>query len=470
MIRPGLEMLTWSADVVVASILILLLLPFPSAAEVGEYELDNGLRILVKPDNRAPVVASQLWYMVGGSDEYSGLTGISHVLEHMMFKGTPNYPGDIFSRTMEANGAEQNAFTSRDATVYHQTLSKDSLEVSFKLEADRMENLEFAAEEYAKEIKVVMEERRWRVEDNPQSYTYEVARAMTFQTSPYRHPVIGTSQDLQGLELEQVRQWYERWYSPNNALLVVVGDVESDEVFRLAKKHFADITPSKLPPRRQPRELEQQGSRRVEVKRPAKLPFLLMSFQVPSLAVAYNDKDLPDWEVYALSVLSDILSSDSSSRLSKSLVRGSGVAASAWASYDLLARLDTVFSFAATPAAGSTVAELELAIMQEIKSLQNKLVAADELDKVKTKAVAESLYSQDSIYYQTLLIGSLESIGLPHKLLDSYPQQVKEVTAEQVMQVARKYLTVDRSTTAWLNPQPIEGGSAATPPGSGRRH
>lgn len=470
MIRSGLEMFTWSVGGVVASILMLALMPFSGAAEVAEYELDNGLRILVKPDNRAPVVTAQLWYMVGGSDEYSGLTGISHVLEHMMFKGTPSYPGDTFSRTMQFNGAEQNAFTSRDATVYHQTLAKDNLEVSFELEADRMENLEFSEEEYKKEIKVVMEERRWRVEDNPQSYTYEVARAVAFQTSPYRNPVIGTNQDLQGLELEQVRQWYKRWYSPNKALLVVVGDVESGEVYRLAKKHFANIKPAESAPRRQPREIEQQGSRRVEVKRPAKLPFLLMTFQVPSLAVAYNDKHLPDWEIYALSVLSDLLSGDGSSRLSKSLVRGSGVAASAWASYDLLARLDTVFSFAAIPAGDSTVAELEMAIMQEIERLQNELVAADELDKVKTKAVAESLYSQDSIYYQALLIGSMESIGLPHRLVDSYPQQIKAVTAEQVMQVARKYLTVDRRTVAWLNPQPIESGSATVPPASDRRH
>ena len=445
-------------------------LPFAAGAEVAERELGNGLRVLVKVDGRAPVAVSQLWYMVGGSDEHAGLTGISHVLEHMMFKGTAEHPGDAFSRAMEVNGIQQNAFTSRDATVYHQTLAKDRLGLVLELEADRMRNLVFSEEEFAKELKVVMEERRWRVEDDPQSYTYEVANAVAFHASPYRHPVVGTSQDLESLGLAEVRRWYEDWYAPDNAMLVVVGDVVAEEVFQLAERHFADIPPSRARPRRVPRESEQQGMRRVEVKRPAEQPLLLMYFKVPSLASASRDGSAEPWEPYALSVLSDLLSGDSSGRLSKFLVRGSGVAAEAWAGYDLLARLDTVFYFAAVPTEGHDVEDLEEALMEQIGRLQDELAPEGELGKIKVNAVAESLYSRDSIYYQAILIGSLESKGLSHELVDQYPDNIRAVTAEQVRQVAKKYLVRDRLTVAWLDPQPITGGQRRPPPASGRRH
>ena len=464
-IKACARAVTMAAGVVVAG-----LLPPVVMAEVSEHRLDNGMRILVKSDNRAPVAVSQLWYMVGGSDEYTGLTGISHLLEHMMFKGTEDYPEDAFSRTMEVNGIQHNAFTSKDYTVYHQTLANDRLDVVLELEADRMRNMSWSEEELEKEMKVVMEERRLRVEDNPRSYTYEVANAVAFQSSPYRYPVVGTNQDLETMGMEDIKKWYRDWYAPNNTLLVVVGDVKADDVFRLAKKNFADIPPSQLAQRKNPREIRQQGVRRVEVKRPANQAMILMYFQAPSLAVAHRDKSIPSWEPYALSVLSDLLSADSSSRLSRSLIRGSGVAVEAWAGYNLLARLDTVFYFSAIPAEEHSVDDVEAAIMEEIEKLQNTPVATEELEKVKINAVAESLYSRDSIYYQAILIGSLESIGLPHQLIEEYPANIKAVTPEQIMQVARKYLKKDALTVAWLNPQPIEGNAPAPQASSGRAH
>ena len=212
-----------------------------AAAEVAETVLGNGLRVLVLPDDRAPVVVSQIWYGVGSAQETPGATGLSHLLEHMMFRGTARHPGESFSRIIAANGGRDNAYTSRDYTAYYQTLSRDRLEVALELEADRLRDLTLDPEDFRKELEVVREERRLRTEDQPESYAYEQLQAAAFQNHAYGQPLIGWMEDLEQATVAQLRAWRERWYAPGNARLVVVGDARPEEVFALARRHFGDI-------------------------------------------------------------------------------------------------------------------------------------------------------------------------------------------------------------------------------------
>ena len=232
------------------------------AEQVHEYVLDNGLKLMVKEEHRAPVVVSQVWYKVGASYEHDGITGISHVLEHMMFKGTDTHPPGEFSRIIAANGGRENAFTSADYTAYFQQLERSRLRISFELEADRMHHLVLTVEAFAKEIRVVMEERRLRTEDKPTALTHERAMSVAFQTSSYRHPTIGWMADLEALTVEDLRAWYEAWYAPNNAIVVVVGDVDAKAVRELADKYFGPLPPGKpvLPVLRP--EVAQDGMKR----------------------------------------------------------------------------------------------------------------------------------------------------------------------------------------------------------------
>ncbi|MDE0284102.1 MAG: pitrilysin family protein, partial [Gammaproteobacteria bacterium] len=277
----------------------------PVQAEVHEYNLENGLKLLVKEDRRAPVVVSQIWYRIGSSYEHDGITGISHALEHMMFQGTKKYPGGEFSRIIAENGGNENAFTGKDYTAYFQTLEKSRMEVSFRLEADRMRNLLLSEQEFEKEIEVVKEERRLRTEDNPVAYLYETALATAFQTSPYRHPIIGWMADLDAMRIGDLRVWYDRWYAPNNAILVVAGDVDHEAVYSLAQKHFGPVKARPPAAARALPELPQQGIKHVTVKRPAELPHLLMAYKTPVLRAGAEAP--ASWEPYALEVLAGVL-------------------------------------------------------------------------------------------------------------------------------------------------------------------
>ncbi|MDH4150330.1 MAG: insulinase family protein, partial [Betaproteobacteria bacterium] len=266
--------------------------------DVAERKLDNGLRIVVKTDRRAPVVVSMVWYRIGSMDEHNGVTGVAHVLEHMMFKGTKTVPAGEFSRLIAAAGGRDNAFTSRDYTGYFQTLHKSALPLSFRLEADRMVNLVLDREEVARELKVVMEERRWRTDDRPRSLVYERLIASSLAVHPYRNPIIGWMNDLEHLTIDDIREFYDKWYAPNNATVVVVGDVEPAEVFALAEKYFGAIPHKVLPSRKPQTEPPQLGVKRLTVKAPAELPYVLMAYQVPRM-----EKPAEDWEPYAFDML-----------------------------------------------------------------------------------------------------------------------------------------------------------------------
>ena len=426
-------------------------------ANVYEYELDNGLKILVKEDHRAPVVVSQIWYKVGSSYEHEGITGISHALEHMMFKGTEKHAPGEFSRIISENGGRENAFTGADYTAYFQTLESSRLPISMELEADRMRHLIVLEEEFIKEIEVVKEERRWRTEDKPQSYTYEVAMATAFQTGPYRHPIVGWMNDLDNMTVNDLRDWYQQWYAPNNATLVVSGDVNAEEVYQLAKKYFGPLPAGKpLKVTTRP-EVIQHGIKRIIVKRPAELPYLLMAYKVPVLKTALdNPEQVPEWQPYALEVLASILGGSGSARFASNLVRGKEVATSISAGYNFSARLDHLFTISGTPARGHNVSQLEAAVNEEIEALKTSLVSESELQRIKAQVVSSDVYERDSVFYQAMIIGMFETVGLSWKEADKYVASIQAITAEQVRSVARKYLQEDRLTVAVLDPQPLD--------------
>ncbi len=439
-----------------------------AGAGVHEYRLDNGLKLLVKEDHRAPVVVSQVWYKVGASYEHTGITGVSHVLEHMMFKGTEKHPAGEFSSIIAENGGRENAFTGDDYTAYFQTLESSRLPISFRLEADRMRNLTLPEEEFKKEIKVVMEERRMRTEDNPGAFMYETAMATAFQTSPYRQPIIGWMADLEGMEIGDLERWYRKWYAPNNATVVVVGDVDPDQVHELAREHFGDLKPETIvPPATRP-EVEQRGIKRVTVKRPAEVPEIFMIWKAPALrSAAGEDSAVEEWEPYALEVLAGILSGGGSARFASELIRGREVAASVSAHYGLYDRLDTAFLISGTPARGRTVAELEQAVRDQVRELQKSTVEAKELDRVKAQVISSDVYEKDSVFYQAMVLGRLETVGLGWQRAGEYVDRVRAVTAGQVRAVARKYFRDEHLTVAELEPLPLEGTPAHGRPATG---
>jgi len=438
-------------QILYAALLCLPVFTCDAATKASERILGNGLKIVVKEDHRSPVAVSQVWYKVGSSYEPGGITGISHMLEHMMFKGTDKHPAGEFSRIIAENGGDENAFTGQDYTAYFQTMEASRLAVSFELEADRMRNLHLLADELKKELEVVTEERRMRTDDDPQAKMGEHFNSIAYSNSPYKHPVIGWPSDIANYKVDDLQAWYQRWYAPNNATLVVVGDVKTPEVFVLAEKYFGNLKPSEIKPLKPQTEIEQLGARKLTVKVPAKLPSLVMGYKVPALTTAQHE-----WEAYALEVLAGVLDGGSSARLSSGLVRGKQIAVSAGAGYGLSSRLSGLFELEATPAEGKTVAELEIALKIEIAKLQSELVKSDELQRIKAQVLASAVYERDSNFYQAMQLGMLETVGLGWQKVDEFVKKVSQVTAEQVRDVARKYLVEDHLTIAYLDPQPID--------------
>jgi zinc protease len=429
--------------------LLLVSIALPAAAGVTDVRLDNGLRVIVKEDHRAPVVVSQLWYKAGSMDEHNGATGVAHVLEHMMFKGTKTVPEGQFSKRIAAAGGRENAFTNRDATVYFQQLQKDRLPVAFELESDRMANLQIKDESFAKELQVVMEERRLRTEDNPHAVVYEQIMGTAFQAHPYRNPVIGWMADLESMTAQDARDWYQRWYAPNNATLVVAGDVTPQDVIAQAKKTFGPLPAKPLPVRKPQVEPRQRGEKRIVVKAPAKQPYLLMVYRAPALRNV--DKDVMPW---AMQVLAGVLSGNDSARLNMRLVKARRIAVEVGAGYDGISRGPATFYLDATPSEGRQVGELETALKSEIRRIQQAGVREDELNRVKAQVIAGEVYQRDSVFYQAMQLGELATLDLPLDLLEKRVDKLKRVTAEEV-KAAAKLLTDDKLSVAVLEPLPI---------------
>ncbi len=422
-----------------------------SYSQVKEFTLDNGLKVLVKEDHRAPVAVSMVWYNVGSADEPGGITGISHALEHIMFKGTEKYPLGAFSKTIAAVGGQENAFTNYDYTAYFEKTAADQLPISFELEADRMQNLLLNEAEFAKEIKVIREERRLRTDDNPQALAFERYLAAAHLTAPYHHPVIGWMSDLHQMTIQDVKSWYQRFYAPNNATLVVVGDVNPDNVYQLAKQYFGPISKQTHYERKPQVEPPALGPKTVQIYAPAQLPLMMFGYSVPSTKTAKTA-----WEPYALEVIASILSAGESARFAKNLIRGTHVASDANTYYNLYTRYPTQFIFLGTPSQSHTLDDVKTAILKEIKQLQTELIKPAELQRIKTQLIAQKTYEKDSIFGQAMELGLLETIGLGWKGADTYTTFINNVTPEQVQQVAQRYFKDDAMTEAQLIPLPPE--------------
>lgn len=420
------------------------------AADAKEIMLDNGMKVIVKEDRRAPTVAHMVWYRIGSMDEVSSVTGVAHVLEHMMFQGTETLEAGEFSRRVAALGGRENAFTSKDYTGYYQQVGSANLEAVMALEADRMANLRFEDKEFEQEIRVVMEERRLRTEDQPLGKLNEALNAAAFVAHPYHHPIVGWMSDLKNMTADDARAWYDRWYGPNNAVLVVTGDVDAEKVFALAKKYYGVIPRKALPTTKAHGEPEQHGMRRVVVKAPAENPYVSMAFKVPALRDVEKDED-----VYALDVLAAVLDGYDNARLNASLVRTKRVANSAGAGYSSMARGPALFVLDGVPAKGVTTEQLENHLLAEVAKIAKEGVSEKELDRVKTQLVASQIYKRDSIFGQAMEIGVMEMVGISHQKIDRIIEKLKEVTPAQVQAVAKKYFIDDTMTVATLVPLPL---------------
>ena len=435
---------------------LLLLLPLLAPLAHAEarqpthsYTLDNGLQVIIREDHRAPVVVSQVWYKVGGVDEPPGQTGLSHALEHMMFKGSEHLEPGQASHLLSSLGASENAMTNRDYTAYYQMLSRDQLPVALELEAERMHLLTLPEDEFVKEIEVIKEERRMRVDDNPNGLAYERFLAQAYTANPYGQPVIGWMHDIERMGIDDLRAWYQQHYVPSNAVLVIVGDVYPETVKPLVERYFGAVPAGNAPQVCKPLELPAPGERSMTLHLDLQLPTLLMGFNVPSL----NTVSEP-WEVHALRLLGAVLDGGYSARLPSRLERGDAVATSVGTSYDAFTRGDSLFIFSGIPneARNIDLPQLEEAIWKEIDELKQNPPSADELARVQAQVVAGLVYAQDSIMAQANRIGELEVVGLPWELVDADTAALQAITPEQISEVARKYLTRERYTRSYNLP------------------
>ena len=410
-------------------------------------QLDNGLGIVVKVDDRAPVFISQLWYRVGASDESRPHTGISHMLEHMMFKGTNEHPAGEFSKIIAKHGGDENAFTSKDYTAYYQKMHRSKLALAIKMEADRMRNLTFSGVELEKERQVVIEERRLRVEDKPNAKVYEQLRLNAFAPEgAYHAPVIGFQQDIESYRLSDLRDWYQRYYAPNNATLVVVGDVDPAEVVAHAKRHFGYYLSSELTAenrRSMPRNLPLK-----QLKLKAELPFYTLGFHVPSLATASHTE-----EAYQLEMLAYVLDNG----LSKGLIRNQQMASSIGVGYRLYDKYDTLFTISFVPAKGVDAQQLLSAVKAQVKELiEQPHLVAPELNRTKAQLEASFVFEQDLIHTQAYYLGMLESVGLGAEHLFDYVPKMHQIKAQELSTVASKYLDFSKANQVELIPQGVQ--------------
>ena len=437
-------------------LMCLLWLPLSAfAAVTNEFTLDNGLKVVVREDQRSPVVVAQVWYKIGSSYEQFGSTGLSHALEHMMFKGTPKVPTGEFSRLVSFLGGEDNAFTTDDYTAYYQLYSNTRLPLALELEADRMVNLTLDETEFKQEIKVVMEERRQRTDDSPQGLAFERFQSVAMLTTPTRNPTIGWMSDLENMKIDDLRQWYKKWYAPNNATLVVVGDVKTEDVKKLATHYFGKIPTQNLPVMAVPKELRAIGERQITLELPAKVANLYLGFNVPSLTSATNPK-----EVYALSMLLGVLDQGLSARLESRLVRGKRILTAVNSGYNPYSRGDTLLTITAIPAEGYSLDDAKAAILTEINNLKTEAISEQELKKVYAALLADKVFSQDSISEQANEIGMLESLNLGWRTADNVAEQLKTISTEDIRQAAQQWLIPANMTTLHLKPTTLQVGEA----------
>ena len=416
-----------------------------------ETRLANGMRVVVREDHRAPTAVQMVWYKVGSIDERDGVTGVAHVTEHMMFKGTPSVGAGEFNRRVASIGGRDNAFTSTDYTAYFQQVPANQLKTVMALEADRMRHLTLDPAGYDKEIQVIMEERRMRTDDQSSARVHEAMNAVAWQAHPYRRPIIGWMSELEQMTVKDVRDWYNRWYVPNNAILVVVGDVQHQQVFHWARQTYGVIPQRALGERKNFEEPVQTGQRQLEVKAPADLPLLVMGWKAPRLADPQKDVD-----PYALEMLAQILDGHEAARLPTALVREQQIAVSIDANYDGSNRGPGMFFLQASPRPGHSVNELEQAIRAALAEVANKGVTEAELTRARSQLRAAEVYKKDSVMGQAMEIGVLETLGYGWQASPLMLEKLSQVSAADVQRVAQTYFKDDQLTVARLVPQPLD--------------
>jgi zinc protease len=435
-------------QLVVATLLMyfsLVLIPQGAAADPREYVLTNGMKVLLVEVPKAPVATVQVWYKVGSRNELMGRAGLSHMLEHMMFKGTTKYPKGSFSRLVRKNGGMDNAFTSQDFTAYFENLAADRVELALELEADRMQGLLFDMNELKTEREVVKEERRLRTEDDPQGALVEALFAQAFLSHPYHWPVIGWFGDLDAMTLDDLQRHYDTFYSPNNATLIVVGDIKADTLLPTIKQLFEPIPRGPEPKPLTIIEPEQKGERRFVLKREAQVPFVMMGYRVPN----YTSEDS-----YALDILESILQRGKSSRLYQSLVYDQKSSLAVGAEYGLMQTDPGLFYIYALVSPIQKVEAVEEALTKEIKRLQTDPPTEQELQRAKNQVEAARIFEQDSNFRHAMLLGQAETVGAGWRKVDQFLERIRAVTAKDVQRVARQYLTDDNRTVGSLIPLP----------------
>lgn len=430
-----------------------------ASAEPHEYLLSNGMKVLLVEMPKAPVATVQVWYKVGSRNEVMGRAGLSHMLEHMMFKGTAKYPKGSFSRLIRKNGGMDNAFTSQDFTAYFENLAADRVQLALEMEADRMQGLILDQNELKTEREVVKEERRLRTEDDPQGALVEALFAQAYLSHPYHWPVIGWFGDLDAMTLDDLQRHYDTYYSPNNATLIVVGDIKAEQLLPTIKHLFEPIPRGPEPKPVATMEAEQKGERRFLLKREAQVPFVMMGYRVPN----YTSEDS-----YALDVLESILSRGKSSRLYQSLVYDQKLSLAVGAEYGLMQTDPGLFYFYALVSPGQKVEVVEEALHKEIKRLQSEAPTEQELQRAKNQVEAARIFEQDSNFRHAMLLGQAESVGAGWRKVDQFLERIRAVTARDVQRVAGQYLLEDSRTVGSLipvTPKPAEPPTASVQQG-----
>ena len=398
---------------------------------IEEYKLSNNLKVILIKDSRSPSVVSSIWYKVGSSYEYEGITGISHVLEHMMFKGTSNTQPGEFSKKIKEVGGSENAFTGRDFTGYYQKIHKDFLELSLKLESDRMSNLVFNENELKSEKEVVKEERRLRTDDQPISKVFEKIGIQALGMSGYGIPIIGTMKDIENINTDELKKWYFNFYVPNNATLIIAGDFDIDNTKELIQKYYGKI------PSRNVKELATKKDyvlsyNDIKVSDKVSEPLILLSFKNKSFDLK-NKK-----EVYAMELLLELMDGSSASRFTKNLVDTKKIALNTFISFDSYSREENLITIGGSPRTDIDPNILKKAIFDEFHSFIKNGLLDDELSNTKSRLLASNIYKFDSVFYQAMQVGMLETKGFNWKLLDEYIEDINNVTESDLVNVAKK--------------------------------
>ena len=445
--------------------------------KVEQFTLANGMTVIVKPDRRAPTAVHMVWLRVGSMDEVDGTSGVAHLLEHMMFKGTATLKPGEFSRTVAALGGRENAFTGSDYTGYYQQIPSNRLEDVMKIEADRFATNQWSDDEFKKELEVVKEERRLRTEDSPRALMSEALNAAVFVASPYRRPIVGWMSDLDAMTPTDAREFFKTWYIPANATVVIAGDVDVTQARALAEKYYGPIPARTVPPRKPRIEPVQSGLRRIDFKAPAEQSYVALAFKVPGLSPlegatdAANANSGSDADALALTVLSAVLDGYSGARLDRALTQGDNRVADSAGSYNgLWGRGPQLFMLDGVPAAGKTPEQVEAALREQVARVAKDGVSEAELNRVKTQWVASEVYKLDSVFNQARELGSYWVQGQPLDAGERLIARLRAVTPEQVKAVAQKYFGDDQLTVAILRPQPLDKTRKPRTPPAGSRH